>query len=58
MERFQVEILRHAVHRLISRSPNARIDRVRAEKVTMSERVDRALRSNALLRLFKPVPVY
>ena len=25
---------------------NARIDRVRAEKVTISERVDRALRSN------------
>jgi hypothetical protein len=27
---------------------NARIDRVRAENITMSDRVDRALRSNAL----------
>jgi hypothetical protein len=35
---------------------NARIDRVRAENVTMSERVDRALRSNALFVAHPDLP--
>jgi hypothetical protein len=38
-------------------STNDCIDRVRAENVTMSERVDRALRSNALLSDFVSVNI-